>query len=168
MSIYTGVIEKLTQAAIYNMKQEHIPSYKEILKEMEEEFSILNMNVAVCKREITRKTLCDIKSKLEEYYRNKYKDILFPLFIPFSVGQRFDNISTENFILCTKQFFIKKWKNNRYYCLPVDNFKISGIISVIPPEILDEDIKGYDNPTISMLDFYIHLLEEVQKDEEVM
>lgn len=166
-TIYEQVIGKLTAPTIHNMKQEYIPSYKEILKDMEDEFDILDMNIAVCKRESTNKNLCDIRDKLEAYYRNKYKDILFPLFIPFSAGRIFDDVSTRDFVLCTRQFFIKRWKDNRYYCLPVNDFKSPGIISIVPPEELDEDIKGYKNPTISMLDFYIHLLEEVQKNEEV-
>lgn len=162
-TIYEQVIGKLTASAIYNMKQEHIPSYKEVLKDMEDEFDILDMNIAVCRRESVRKNLCDIRDKLEAYYRNKYKDILFPLFIPFSTGRIFDDISTKEFILCTRQFFIKRWKNNLYYCLPVDSYNPAGVISIIPPEELDEDVKGFDTPTTAMLDFYIHLLEEVQK-----
>lgn len=166
-TIYEQVIGKLTAFTIRNMNQEHIPSYKEVLKDMEDEFNILNMNIAVCKRDSVRKNLCDIRDKLEAYYRYTYKEIFFPLFTPFSVGRTFDDVSTKDFILCTKQFFIKKWKNNRYYCLPVESYNNIGIVSVTPPEKLDEDIKGYDNPTMAMLDFYIHLLEEIQLQQGV-
>lgn len=166
-TMYEKVIKELNALAIHNMEQEYIPSYKEVLKDMEDEFDILNMNIAICKRESTNKNLRDIRDKLEKYYRNEYESILFPLFVPFSAGKLFDSISTKEFVLCTRQFFVRKWKNNRYYCLPVASYNPIRVISIVPPEELDEDIKGYDNPTMAMLDFYIHLLEEVQGNKEV-
>lgn len=163
MSVYTEVINKLTVYAIHHMREDYTPYYKELLATMEREVSLLESHLACTTNPEKALILSGIKDKLESFYRKELKDDLFPLFVPFGKTTSFDSITAREFILSTKQFFIKRWKNNLYYCLPVSNYNPIGVVTVIPPEELGEDIKGFDNPTMSMVDFYIHLLEEVQE-----
>lgn len=167
MSIYTEVLSKLTAQTIHDMREEHIPYYKEVLANMENEFIFLDGSLACATKPGKVKILNSLWDKLESFYRKELMDNLFPLFVPFGRTITFDSTSTREFILCTKQFFVKKWKNNLYYCLPVSSYRSIGIVNVIPPEELNENIIGYKTPTAAMLDFYIHILEEVQLQQGV-
>lgn len=163
MSMYTEVISEFTVYAIHHMREDYIPYYKELLTTMEREAFLLESHLACATNPEEALTMSGIKDKLESFYRKELKGVLFPLFMPFGKTTSFDSTTTREFLLSTKQFFIKRWKNNQYYCLPVSDYNPIGVVTIIPPEELGEDIKGFNNPTMAMVDFYIHLLEEVQE-----
>lgn len=159
---------KLTNSFIQTLRDEDIDKRKGELTVLVRKFDTLDMKIAVEPNEEIQQTLRYIYCDLETYYRQEYKDELMGLFAPWGRGM-LDYLSHYDFLSVGGKYFVRRWKNNVYMCMPVvSGHRNSHTITVKTPEemMADGEInipEGFSNPFLAMFSFYIDLIEAVQK-----
>lgn len=173
---------KMTQEMIFNMamtekrinilRDERLDILQNQLRNIQEEFANIEQSIIDVhtpesfSKHVTIWTR--IKTNLENYYRRFYKEKLFPLFVPFNRKSPWiwEDASIQEFYTFDKGYFLRSWKNEQWYVLPIASGNpINGIVTVTTPEELNMkgiEVTGYYNPIIAMLAFYCDLVNGVQ------